>query len=339
MPTYSRRIPAILLIITVFFSFLLFSDLPTPLAARAAATITETVDLSTIREATSGEGYAWSNRYKTMTFTNLDLQTEDDYGFRFPSNATLILNGNNTIRASQVAIAGQDTLKIKGSGTLTLIADTGIKMVSPELTSSLTFMSGTVVIKGGSCGIQSDYPSVIMGDGKLSITLSDQQNGIAIDAYSVMLNQGTLTTNAPIRSQNNLTCGACDLTVHASSPALIANQITIGAGNTIHTGASADGLQTVDAYNGETSIKLDPVKSFKTSLLLGKDFPVFWDYLILALTVLLLAAAIIVPILLKRRRDRIKRAQVQARREAAALEKKEALKAARRARYSGNKQA
>ena len=329
----AHPIPALLCLIGLVFGLLSLS-----LPVRAAKVLTETVDLATIREAAEGDGYYWSNRYKTMTFTNLNMNTKDDYGFRFPSGATLILNGNNVIRASQVAIAGQDTLKIKGSGTLTLIADVGIKMVSPEYTSSLTFMSGKIDMQVGSCGIRSEFPTVIVGNADLTITLSERESGKAIDAYSVMLNSGKLNTNAPIVSANNLSCGACDLTVNATSAALVGRSISMSEGNTVKVGSDAAALQTVDSYGGEQSVKLIPTPSVKTSVLLGKNFPVFWDYLILSLSVLLVIVVIVLPILLKVRRDRIKRAQVEKRRAEEAAARKEAAKAARRAKYAGNKQ-
>lgn len=337
MRTHAHTLHAIGLIIAILIPCLLMIS-PAALPARAAKTITETVDIATIREAAKGEGYVWSNRHKTMTFTDLNLITEDDYGFRFPSNATLILNGNNVISAKLVALAGQDTLKIKGNGTLTLIAETGLKMVSPELTSSLTIMDGKVIINATTCGIKSDFPTVIVGETNLEINLSDRENGRAIDAYSVMLNAGKLSTNAPIVSANNLTCGACDLTVNAASPALVAKQITMSEGNRIHVGSSENSLSDATVYDGENCIKLDPTKSVKYSILLGEGFPVFWDYLLMILALILLAASIVLPILLKIRKDRIKRAQVEARRAADAAARKEAAKAARRAKYTGTKQ-
>ncbi len=326
-----RSLIFILCAVLIFWVFL-------PFHASAAKTLTKTVDLATIRQAARGEGYYWSNRDKTMTFTNLNMVTEDDYGFRFPSNATLILNGDNYISAKLVAIAGQDNLKIKGSGTLTLVSDVGIKMVSPELTSSLTFISGKITINAVSSGVLSEFPTVTLGNADLSIQVSDQTAGNAISAYSVMLNNGRLTANAPVVSANHLSCGGCDLTINASRSALVAKEITIGEGNAINVGESASSLTSAKEYKGEASISLVPTRSRKTSLILGDGYSVVWDYLILTLAVLLLAAFITLPILYKQRKDRIKRAQVEARRAAMLEEKKKAAKEARRAKYAGKKQ-
>ncbi len=331
-----RRIPALTLAITLLFTLLIACSLSLPFSV-SAKTITQTVDLSSIRQSASGDGFVWNNREKTMTFTNLDLRTEDDYGMRLPSNATIILEGNSVISAKLVALAGQDSLSITGSGTLTLIGETGLKMVSPEYTSSLTLVEGKIDMEVGKIGIKSDFPEVIVGETKLNITVSNRAEGKAIDAYSVLLNNGTLRANAPIASATALSCGGCDLRIDALSPALVSPSITIAKSNGIKVGSALTSLAAAERYQNENAIQLLPTRSQKTSLLLGDQFAVWWDYLILTASLLLFAAVIVLPILYKRRKDRIKREQVAARREAAAVARREAAKAARRAKYTGSK--
>lgn len=288
-----------------------------PLACPAFAAnevITETVDISTIRNAARGPGYYWSNRAKTMTFTNLRLETDDEYGFRFPEGVTLVLNGNSTIRASGYALTALGKMIVKGTGTLTLISDhVGLRMDAPEYEKELILSGGKIIVKAKDIGIQSDYPAVTVGGTELEFDIGDREKGRAISCYTLSLNSGSITSNVPLESRFSMNLGACRMEIDAASPALVYDSLKVGEASTLYSGLGQNKVK-IDEYGGEKALTVTAVLSRKTSVLLGKNFGAAWDAVILSVCGVLLAAAIAFPIWNAYRKNRKKRLEVEAKR-------------------------
>ncbi len=300
---------------------------PLPAGAADREILTEPVDLSTVKQNARGSGYEWANRTNIMTFDHLYLETDAEYGFRIPENATLVLKGDNYISASRIALTAIGTLTVQGSGTLHLVAgEVGLKMMSVDKTASLKFNSGRITIDAGTTGVYSEYPAVIFGGTTdLTVNITDA-DGKAINGATVQINNGRLTANAPIFSPGSLSVASCDLTVNAKTAALEAPTVKIKENNVIRAGSSAETLKDVTEYGGETSILLIPTRTQKTSLILSALFdveaPRFLDYLIFAFVILLFAAAVGLPILHQYRKDQKKKAELEEKRAAALAEKK-----------------
>ena len=318
-----RHILPVLLLAVLLFTAL-FSVYP---LSAAKEILTEPVDLSTVKQNARGSGYNWANRTNVLTFDGLHIETEEDYGFRIPNNATLVLKGDNYISASRIALTAIGTLTVQGSGTLHLVAgEVGWKMMSVDRTASVKFNSGKITIEAGDTGIYSEYPTVVFG-GDCDMTITTKNEGAyAINGAVVQINNGKLTANAPIYSPGSLSVASCDLKITASASALCSPALKIKENNIIKAGANEGSLAEVMEYAGEYAILLIPTRTQKTSLILAalfdKEAPRFVDYLIFVFVILLFAAAVGLPILHQYRKNQKKKEELEAKRAVAAAEKK-----------------
>lgn len=67
----------------------------------AAKTLTEGVSILNPRQNMRGEGYFWDNPKDTLTLSDLRIDTEDEYGLKITDGATIILKGDNRIKADK----------------------------------------------------------------------------------------------------------------------------------------------------------------------------------------------------------------------------------------------
>ena len=52
-----------------------------------------------------GEGYFWDNpKHSHLTLSDLRIDTEDEYGLKITDGATVILKGDNRIKATKAAL-------------------------------------------------------------------------------------------------------------------------------------------------------------------------------------------------------------------------------------------
>ena len=313
--------------VSVLLTFCIVSVLiyTAPVSAAAEEYLSSCVDLATANQNMSGKGYTWANRTSTLTLDSLKVKTTDEYGLRIPKNATLILNGDSYVEAASIAVTALLSLTIQGSGSLTMVAgDTGLKMISPDTTAALRITGGKLTIRAGKTGIQSDYPSVAVGNtARLDISITEE-DGKAIRADILQLNSGTLTADAALTAVSYIKIGGCALTVASrSGPALYAPEIRISEGNSLKTGSDSDHLTSTDQYNNEACVSFDPKPYVKKSIILGDKYAAEWDYVLLAGVLILLALVIALPIIHQYRKNQRKKAEIEARR---ASEKAERVK-------------
>ena len=90
-------------LLTLCLAFTLFSPCAalTVSAASGGVTITETVNIAQANKNMEGHGYSWANRYDILTLDGIHLDTASDYGLRLPKNCTVVLEGDNYIKAAK----------------------------------------------------------------------------------------------------------------------------------------------------------------------------------------------------------------------------------------------
>ena len=156
-------------------------------ASRAAAKITESVNLSRPQKNQSGSGYYWDNIHDVLTLDGLYIDTSDEFGMRIPPDATVILKGNSTITAARAALACPGSVTFKGSGTLTLSAgDMGIYFYSTDDSTTARFLEGEFRITSGGDGIRSDFTALSFVGSKVTIS-APAADRCAVDARSIKL--------------------------------------------------------------------------------------------------------------------------------------------------------
>lgn len=301
-------------------------------AADAAVKITQTVNLSHPEKNMRGSGYYWANRTDTLTLTDLYIDTEDEYGMKIAAGATVILNGNNYIKASSVALGCAGDVIFKGNGSLTLVSDDiGLYFYATKDTATARILSGTYEIEAGGHGIYSPYSAVSFVDGKWEIKAPNPDKN-AIEGRAFKLYGGKMTTDNTIHATASLDVQALSLSVTAGKPALVSDKTLKIEDVALSVGADADALAKTDAYNGENCVTMRSTKkNTGTSILFGESVPQFVDILLLLLLLALIAAGIAVPFL--RAQKKAKRArEALAAAEAAAEAARRAEKAARKNR-------
>lgn len=273
--------------------------------AEAAVTITRSVNLTNPRMNMTGAGYAWMNLDKTLTLEGLHIDTNDEYGMRIPEGATVILKGNNYIRAAAYALGIPGNVTFKGNGTLTLVGkDSGMYFYSTDDTTIARIQGGTYRITSGDVGIRSEYTTLSVTDGKFEID-SPAKDGWAILGRTVKLHGGTVIANNALTAAQNLEIRDANLTIEAGKPALSAarkmsfHDVSISAGN------DADKLAKTDAYNGENCVRIKAAANLLgESVLFGESVPMFADILVVLALAALVAAGIALPLLRARQRSK-----------------------------------
>lgn len=293
------------LCIALLAALLLLTSLP---FAISAETITTTVDLSNVRKNERGDGYSWDNINDILTLTNYKQETEDDYGFKLPHGATVVIQGNCSIKAKKGALTFNGSAILKGSGTLTLEADIGMINLSNNQTAKVIIYDGNYIINAESCGVMSAYIPFTVSGGKMKINVANE-DGYAMNATKLSLAGCDITANASLYSYNELSVKGCTLDITSQSAALY-SPIKLTLKDMAFCDASGSLL---DDYNGESAITTTSTyKRVRTSILFGEQVPAVVDYLIFLLIVLLLAALIALPILRQRKKDAAKRALYEA---------------------------
>lgn len=293
------------LCIALLASILLLASLS---FAASAETITTTVDLSNVRKNERGDGYSWDNINDVLTLTNYKQDTDDDYGFKLPHGATVVIQGNCSIKAKKGALTFNGSAILKGSGTLTLEADIGMINLSNNQTAKVIVYDGQYIINASSCGIKSEYIPFTVSGGKMKINVSNT-DGYAINGTKLSLASCDITANAGIYSYNELSIKGCTLDITANGAAL-SSAIKL----TLKDMAWKDSTgSAMDEYNGESAIRtVSTYKRVRTSILFGEQVPAVVDYLFFLLILIVLAALIAIPLLRQRKKNAEKRALYEA---------------------------
>ena len=271
----------------------------------AVVTITKSVNLTNPRMNMSGAGYAWMNLDKTLTLEGLYIDTSDEYGMRIPDGATVILNGNNYIRASSYALGIPSNVTFKGNGTLTLIgSDTGLYFYSTDDTTIARFLGGNFKITSGGVGIRSEYTTLSVTKGTFDIDVP-AKDGVAILGRTLKLHGGKFTAKGAITASQNLEIRAADLSVVANTAALVAARKLTLKDVSLSVGNTADALSKADSYNGENCIRVKSAANLLgKSVLFGESVPMFADILVIVALAALVAAGIGLPLLRAHKRSK-----------------------------------
>ncbi|MBQ7780180.1 MAG: carbohydrate-binding domain-containing protein [Clostridia bacterium] len=276
-----------------------------------------TVSLIGINKNQSGSGYEWDNYHNVLTLDGLNVKTSDDYGLKIPdendytpttssinATTTVVLKGDNYIEAKKAAIFIEGKVVFKGSGTLTLVSETGIFCSSSDKTDSLSIIGGNYKITAKGIGIVSDFHRVSFSNCNVTVKTSSD---IAIKAQTVTTGAKTvLTANGSISGKDKIQIESSSVTVNAKNAALISDKLVFTS-VTVKAGDSASNLTDIDiknsSYNGQKSVKIiSNYDGQKKSVFFGDDVPRYVDIIVIILGVGIIACAIALPILRKKKK-------------------------------------
>lgn len=296
----------------------------------AATKITETVNLSRPEKNMRGPGYNWANRTDILTLDGLYIDTADEYGLKITDGATVVLKGDNYIKASGSALAIAGNVTFKGNGSLTLVSDNmGIYFYSTKDSTTARFLSGTYEITAGGHGMYSPYTAVSFVGGKWTVSAPNTEAN-AIEGRSFKLYGGKMTMDNAIHATVSLDVQALSLTVTAAKPALTSDKTLKILDVAMTAGDSASSLAKTEEYTGQNCVSMKSTrKDVGTSIFFGENVPRIVDYLAMILMLALIAAGIGVPFLRARKKALAARAAYEAA-EAEAEAAKAAAKAARK---------
>lgn len=256
----------------------------------AGNTVKHMVNVADSNKNMRGPGYEWNNVTKVLTLNNLCIDTDDDYGMRIPRNCTVILKGDNYIKASRYAIACLGTIVFKGSGSLTLEAgEIGFYLTTLDNTQKIRLLDGNYNITAGRYGVYSDNADFSFIGNKMNIEIASD-SGEAICGRVVNLLGGKFSANAPVAATHMLTLDSADVKINANSAALSAKTLYL------------ENL-SINEYNGETSINITSTAPlFGDSIIFGDGVPSYVDYILLIVFLGGIVAAIAVPAIRKKKK-------------------------------------
>lgn len=271
--------------------------IPLPLPAKAANTLTSTLDIAAINQNTSGPGYDWQNIDRILTLNNLNIDTSDPFGLTLPADTTVILKGKNYIKASETAIRCVTSATFEGSGSLTIVSgNTGIICVSTLQSDILRFRSGKLDITSPNYGIYSENAIISFAGASVKVN----SDSFAVRGKNIQMTSGNLDITGKISASSDLTITGVNLTASASESVLSAGYSMNISGVKLSAGSAPDMLTEADKYNGENAVKfISTVKNFKSSILFGENVPSWVDGIAFAFLILIAAALIAVPLYFK----------------------------------------
>ncbi len=263
-----------------------------------------TVNLIGINQNASGAGYEWDNYESTLTLNGLNIKTSDDYGLKISDGATVILKGNNVIKAKKAAIFLQAKVVFKGNGTLTLVSENGIFCSSADKTDSLSILGGTYKITSSGIGIVSDFHRVSFANCKITVKTS---NDVAIKAQSITTGAKTvITANGSISGKDKIQIESSSITVNAKDAALVSDNLVFSKIK-LKAGESSKSLSVIDldkaSYEGQKSVKIiSKYDGQKKSLFFGNDVPRYVDVIVMILGIGGVVCAVVLPVLHKKKK-------------------------------------
>lgn len=282
--------------------FLLVFTVLAALPVSAGKLLTDGVSILNPRQNIHGDGYEWHNPSDTLTLTNLNINTGDDYGLKLPDGATVILEGKNYIKASVAALYIGGDVIFRGNGSLTLEGgEYGILCNSTKGNHTLTITEGSYTITGGTDGIHSEYQKVALSGGKITVTGG---SGYSVNARDFQTsNNVTVKATGSFRSSYSMLLQAANLTIESKEPVLIADKYLKLESMTLKAGDSLSSLTAVKSYTNEKAlVTVSTFDGSRRSLIFGDTVPFFVDILLLIVIVAGLAAVIVVPILIKKKK-------------------------------------
>lgn len=282
----------------ILTALLILSLIPCSVFA-AEKTITSGIDLPYINNDSFGKGYEWDNLDQVLKLNGINLDTQDQFGIKLPSNSTIELNGDNYIKASAFAIYCLGAVTFTGNGTLTVTAaEHGIACFNTLSNDNLIFRSGKITVNGAKNGIYAENTPIIFSGAEVNVKSAEK----AISGYDVKFVSGTVTLEAPIVAKGTVTVSNANLSISANSPAITAKNITFTDVD-VSVGQTPSALNKSEDYNAEHAIKtVATKKENKKGYLFGGKLPAFVDYIAIALIIVTVASVIVVPYIIKRKK-------------------------------------
>lgn len=286
----NKIISLLLTALTICLAFL-----PVNVLAWDDRVITETLNIAQATRNMSGPGYVWANRTSELTLSGVNIYTDSAYGLRLPKDCTVILEGDNYIKAEKYGISCSGTVVFKGTGTLTIDAGKiGIYLISQNNTHKVRLIEGKYTITAGEYGVYSESADFSFVGKSMSINVAEKQ-GSAISGRCVNLVGGSFTSNTPVTASRELVVDSINLDINAESAALVSPTLKID-------NIDIDGT---DSYDGQMKIKAKALKRFHAkSVILGEKYPGWSDYVILGLFAIVVAAAITLTVLHKKKKNK-----------------------------------
>ena len=280
----NRRVLSLLFALILLLP--LFSALP--VSAAENPVITKTVNIAAANKNESGPGYYWANRYDKLPLSGMRVETDEPYGLRLPKDCTVILEGDNYVKASKYGLSCAGTVKFIGSGSLTIEAgEIGIYLINQIRTDKIRLIEGNYTVRAGKYGVYSEAADFSFVGKSMKIEAGEN----AILGRCVNLLGGTFTANAPVEATQALLVNGVNLDIDASSPALVSKNLEV-------KNLSAD-------YDGGNSVHAKGLAKFHaTSVLLGQSFPGWVDYVLLAAALLVVGALVFIPALRKKKKTK-----------------------------------
>lgn len=133
------------------------------------------IDLSTAKENKSGDGWVWDMKTKTLTITNLSIDTERGNGIKLPQGAVLQVKGTNIIRTKDgegFGIYADGNLTIKGDGIL--VAEGAVGINCKKGMGVLTLYESVTVTARGNIN-STKYKSLVAEDGMIMPSFGDKE--------------------------------------------------------------------------------------------------------------------------------------------------------------------
>ncbi len=291
----------------ILCSIILSALVLVPMIAHASSsTSNSSVNLINVIKNESGAGYFWDNKYRTLTLTNLNIDTDDLYGLRLPDNATVILVGDNYIKASHAAIQCVGNTTFKGDGSLTLASDDmGLFINTTNNRKSVKIVSGNYNLNTGNSAICSEHIPLSIADCKINI----QSNNKGIVGWNIAINNAAIKSDSPITATNDLLISDSDIDINAKSPALVSQKGRIEL-NKMDI-SSNGGL--IDKYNNEFMISTSGnVEHYTKSVLFGSGVKIWVDYVLVIGIIVLVSAIIFIKIYSQKIKDKKKREEIEA---------------------------
>ena len=260
-------------------------------AASGGVTITETVNIAQANKNMEGHGYSWANRYDILTLDGIHLDTTSAYGLRLPKNCTVILKGDNYIKADKYALSCAGTVVFKGDGSLTLEAgEIGMYLYSEDGTQKIRLLDGKYTIHAGEYGVYSIASDFSFVDGSMDITV-DNTDGAAVSGRIVNLLGGSFKANNAVEASHMLIVDGLDVDVTASRPAFASKSLTV------EDIALTSGGSAIEAYADQNQVSgKSTAKETRSSVIFGENVPGAVDYICLVIAIAGIAAAIVGPV-------------------------------------------
>ncbi|MBR6807318.1 MAG: hypothetical protein IKM46_02930 [Clostridia bacterium] len=290
-------------IFAVVFSLLV---LPASVISVNAAEITSTVNLAYATQHESGNGYYWDNINKVLTLDNFNVNTEDDWGLRLPTNAnnlTIELKGTNVIKAGKYALGCPGNVTVKGDGKLILESGTHAIFVHSKTDAhKFRIFDGEVSAKGGETAFYSEVAEFSMTGGSAQFS---SDGDFAVNTRVFSMTGGKATVNGTLKAVHLLRLNEAELTVTDDKKALEIGNLFEHDNIKFMAGNSENSLKEIEDYNGEMYFKTTPVPPGpRDSIIFGEGTPITVDYILLGCAVVLVSCLLIIPIVVKKRKTK-----------------------------------